>query len=37
MTIFSKLACKPPSIQPAPCIMKLQHALTAPHSENIDS
>src|SRR5689334_19824956 len=37
ITIFSKLACRPPSIQPAPCIMKLQQPETAPHSENIDS
>ena len=37
ITIFSKLACRPPSIQPAPCIMKLHAAHDAPHSENIDS
>ncbi len=32
-TIFSKEACRPPSIQPAPCIRKLTPPMIAPQSE----
>ena len=33
-TILAMLACSPPSIQPAPCIIMLTPPITQPHSAN---